>query len=93
MQVNRKLQKVVVTGYVDTNKVLKKAVESTGKKVEVWPYVPRSFLVANTYIAGGYEKKTPPGYVRNVEATEISKQADQIANIFSDDNPNSCSVM
>ncbi|KAI3739569.1 hypothetical protein L2E82_29978 [Cichorium intybus] len=32
-------QKAIVTGYVDAKKVVKR-VETTGKKVEAWPYVP-----------------------------------------------------
>ncbi|KAE8693473.1 Detected protein of unknown function [Hibiscus syriacus] len=37
----------------------------TGKKVEFWPYV--SYDVApHPYAPGAYDKKAPPGYVRNV---------------------------
>lgn len=39
--INRKMQKVTVTGYVKPNKVLKK-VKHTGKRAELWPYVPCS---------------------------------------------------
>ncbi|XP_020104498.1 heavy metal-associated isoprenylated plant protein 23-like [Ananas comosus] len=95
VDINRKQQKVTVTGYVDANKVLKKA-KSTGKKAELWPYVPYN-LVTQPYIAGTYDKKAPPGYVRNVEALSASNQAirqeDQITNMFNDENPNSCSIM
>ncbi|KAK1302595.1 Heavy metal-associated isoprenylated plant protein 26 [Acorus calamus] len=95
VDINRKQQKVTVTGYVEENKVLKKA-KSTGKKAEIWPYVPYN-LVSHPYIAQVYDKKAPPGYVRNVESVTISsttyKQEDQITSMFSDDNPNACSVM
>ena len=96
VEVNRKQQKVSVTGYVEASKVLKKA-QSTGKKAEIWPYVPYN-LVTHPYIAGAYDKKAPPGYVRNVEAFTIPSQAynrqeDQLTSMFSDENPNACSIM
>ncbi|XP_008790801.2 heavy metal-associated isoprenylated plant protein 23-like [Phoenix dactylifera] len=95
VDINRKQQKVTVTGYVEQHKVLKKA-KSTGKKAEIWPYVPYN-LVLHPYAAQAYDKKAPPGYVRNVEAITISsqpyRQEDQLTNLFSDDNPNACSVM
>lgn len=95
VEINRKQQKATVTGYVEANKVLKKA-KSTGKKAEIWPYVPYN-LVAQPYIAQAYDKKAPPGYVRNVENTAtsgtVTKYEDPYINMFSDDNPNACSIM
>ncbi|KAF5195117.1 Heavy metal-associated isoprenylated plant protein [Thalictrum thalictroides] len=94
VDINRKQQKVTVTGYVDPKKVLKKA-QSTGKKAEIWPYVPYN-LVVQPYIAQAYDKKAPPGYVRRVEATGTStmlNQEDPYITMFSDENPNSCSTM
>lgn len=94
MEINRKHYKVTVTGYVEPNKVLKR-VQATGKKAEIWPYVPYN-LVAQPYAAQTYDKKAPPGYVRNVEFIASSNQIraeDQFTNLFSDDNPNACSVM
>ncbi|KAF9626544.1 hypothetical protein IFM89_034957 [Coptis chinensis] len=67
VDINRKQQKVIVSGYVEANKVLKKA-KSTGKKAEIWPYVPYN-LVAHPYTAQAYDKRAPPGYVRNIEIT------------------------
>ena len=94
MEINRKLQKVTVTGYVESSKVLKKAM-STGKKAEIWPYVPYN-LVTYPYAAPAYDKKAPPGYVRNVDTigtvTKYEHPYSYIA-IFSDDNPNACSIM
>nr|DAD21882.1 TPA_asm: hypothetical protein HUJ06_023345 [Nelumbo nucifera] len=89
-----KQQKATVTGYVDAKKVLKKA-QSTGKKAEIWPYVPYN-LVAHPYTAQAYDKKAPPGYVRNVETTATSMvhtQEEKYTTIFSDENPNACSIM
>ncbi|XP_050204697.1 heavy metal-associated isoprenylated plant protein 23 [Mercurialis annua] len=97
VEINRKQQKVSVTGYVESNKVLKKA-KSTGKKAEIWPYVPYN-LVAQPYMAQAYDKKAPPGYVRKVEnynATStgtVSSYEEPYVSMFSDDNPNACSIM
>ncbi|KAJ0040830.1 hypothetical protein Pint_26669 [Pistacia integerrima] len=97
VEINRKQQKVSVTGYVEANKVLKKA-KSTGKKAEIWPYIPYN-LVAQPYVASAYDKKAPPGYVRKVEnpgtnATATTYgYADPYITMFSDDNPNACSIM
>ena len=97
MEINRKQQKVTVTGYVEPNKVLKKA-KSTGKKAEIWPYVPFN-MVANPYAVQAYDKKAPPGYVRRVDnsaatiGTVTTAYADSYTTMFSDENPNACSIM
>nr|AQX44181.1 heavy metal-associated isoprenylated plant protein 26-like protein [Apostasia odorata] len=95
VEINRKQNKVTVTGYIEPNRVLKR-VMSTGKKAEIWPYVPYN-LVMHPYVAGTYDKRAPPGYVRNVEAITVQSQAirqeDHFTNLFSDDNPNACSIM
>ncbi|KAJ4753390.1 Heavy metal-associated isoprenylated plant protein 20 [Rhynchospora pubera] len=59
VEINMKQQKVTVVGYVEPNKVLKKA-QGTGKKAEIWPYVPYN-LVSQPYVPGTYDKKAPPG--------------------------------
>ncbi|XP_028763522.1 heavy metal-associated isoprenylated plant protein 23-like [Neltuma alba] len=101
VEINRKLQKVTVTGYVEASKVLKKA-KSTGKRAEIWPYVPYN-LVAHPYAATAYDKRAPPGFVRNVEASSssssssvgalVTRYEDPYITFFSDDNPNACSLM
>ncbi|RZC64640.1 hypothetical protein C5167_008330 [Papaver somniferum] len=95
VEINRKEQKVTVSGYVEANKVLKRA-QSTGNKSEVWPYIPYN-LVMNPYTAQVYDKKAPPGYVRKVDnttaTTTMNYQDDHYIAMFSDDNPNSCSIM
>uniref|UniRef100_A0A6M2F0Z3 HMA domain-containing protein n=1 Tax=Populus davidiana TaxID=266767 RepID=A0A6M2F0Z3_9ROSI len=95
VEINRKQQRVTVSGYVDSNKVLKKA-KSTGKRAEIWPYVPYS-LVAQPFATQAYDKKAPPGYVRKVENTAaigtVTRYEDPYTSIFSDDNPNACSIM
>lgn len=95
MEINRKQQKATVTGYVEARKVLKKA-KSTGKKAEIWPYVPYH-LVAQPYATQSYDKKAPPGYVRKVEnpttGTVTRYDQDPYITMFSDENPNACSIM
>ncbi|CAL5084166.1 unnamed protein product [Urochloa decumbens] len=103
VEINRKQQKVTVVGYVEASKVLKKA-QSTGKKSEIWPYVPYS-LVSQPYVAGTYDKRAPPGYVRSADpgyvvATtgqqqqqQVGRPHDHLTDMFNDENPNSCSVM
>ena len=94
MDVDLKQQKVTVTGFVEAKKVLKKA-KSTGKRAEPWPYVPYS-LIAHPYMAGVYDKKAPPGFVRATEDTSIatlSTVEEQYTTMFSDENPNACSIM
>ncbi|KAJ4952750.1 hypothetical protein NE237_029582 [Protea cynaroides] len=94
VDINMKQHKVTVTGYVEPNKVLKKA-QSTGKKAEFWPYIPYT-LVAHPYTAQAYDKKAPPGYVRKVEThtiNTINQQEEQYTTMFSDENPNACSIM
>lgn len=97
VEINRKQQKVTVSGYVEASRVLKKA-QSTGKKAEIWPYVPYS-LVSQPYVAGTYDKRAPSGYVRSAEpgygyaSSQVSRQDDQLTDMFSDENTNSCSIM
>ncbi|KAK7280352.1 hypothetical protein RJT34_25415 [Clitoria ternatea] len=93
VEVSRKQSKVTVTGYVDRNKVLKK-VQSTGKRAEFWPYIQYN-LVAYPYVAQAYDKKAPSGYVKNSEQALPNPNApdEKLAVLFSDDNPNACSIM
>ncbi|KAJ6378185.1 hypothetical protein OIU78_028425 [Salix suchowensis] len=95
VEINRKQQRVTVSGYVDSNKVLKRA-KSTGKRAEIWPYVPYN-LVAQPFATQAYDKRAPPGYVRKVENTAtistVTRYEDPYTSMFSDDNPNACSVM
>ncbi|KAF3445762.1 hypothetical protein FNV43_RR10939 [Rhamnella rubrinervis] len=94
VDVDLKQQKATVTGYVEPKKVLE-AAKSTKKKVEMWPYIPYT-LVANPYVAPAYDKKAPPNMVRSVPNTVKIDQTtmdDRYTDMFSDENPNSCSVM
>ncbi|XP_010427920.1 PREDICTED: heavy metal-associated isoprenylated plant protein 20-like [Camelina sativa] len=95
VEVNRKIHKVTVSGYVEPKKVLKR-VERTGKKAEIWPYVPYN-VVAYPYAVGTYDKKAPAGFVRKSEQSQLQPLPgapdDNFISIFSDENPNACTVM
>ncbi|KAK1554932.1 hypothetical protein Q3G72_019358 [Acer saccharum] len=94
VDVDLKQQKASVTGYVDAKKVLE-AAKSTKKKVEIWPYVPYA-LVANPYVSQAYDKKAPPNHVRSIPLTATvteSTMDDNYTTMFSDENPNACSIM
>ncbi|PQQ04738.1 heavy metal-associated isoprenylated plant protein 26 [Prunus yedoensis var. nudiflora] len=99
VEVDRKLSKLTVIGYVDPNKVLHRVRHRTGKKADLWPYVPYD-VVPHPYAPEAYDKKAPPGYVRNVledpEASAIARASStevKYTTAFSDDNPNACVVM
>lgn len=93
MEVNRKQSRVIVTGHIDPNKVLNR-VKSTGKRVEFWPYVPYN-LVSYPYATQAYDKRAPSGFVRNVVQALPNPNApdERYVSMFSDDNPNACSIM
>ncbi|GKU90204.1 hypothetical protein SLEP1_g4229 [Rubroshorea leprosula] len=93
VDVNRKQSRVTVSGYVEPNKVLKR-VKSTGKRAEFWPYVPYN-LVPYPYVAQAYDKKAPSGYVKNAVQALPSPNAteEKYVTLFSDENPNACSIM
>ncbi|KAL6911499.1 hypothetical protein ACP4OV_000304 [Aristida adscensionis] len=94
VEVNRMLQKVTVTGCVDPREVLRRA-QSTGKRAEPWPQT----APASAYYGHGPEAhherwataSSYYPYPRSVEPAIAG--AEQITNLFSDDNPNACSVM
>ncbi|KAL2335775.1 hypothetical protein Fmac_016988 [Flemingia macrophylla] len=93
VEVNRQQSRVMVSGYVDPNKVLKR-VRSTGKvRAQFWPYVEQH-LVYYPYAPGAYDRRAPSGYVRNVlQAFPASSSEDNFVSFFSDDNVNACSIM
>ncbi|KAF8697387.1 hypothetical protein HU200_035983 [Digitaria exilis] len=91
VEINRKQQKVTVQGFVEPQRVLRRA-QSTKKRVEMWPYVPYT----NPYVAPPvYDKRAPAGHVRRVDAliAPAAGREEELATLFSDDNPNGCSVM
>uniref|UniRef100_A0A0C9RSX7 TSA: Wollemia nobilis Ref_Wollemi_Transcript_14378_1013 transcribed RNA sequence n=1 Tax=Wollemia nobilis TaxID=56998 RepID=A0A0C9RSX7_9CONI len=97
VEVNRKMQKVTVNGYLDPGKVLKRA-KRTGKRVEIWPYAPCNAVTAPMVTAQNYDKKAPAGYVRNVEYNTIpsmnsNRPDSQYTSMFSEENANACTIM
>ncbi|TVU48332.1 hypothetical protein EJB05_07966 [Eragrostis curvula] len=99
VEVDPKQNKVTVSGYVDTAEVVERLHHRTGKKAEPWPYVPYD-VVPHPYVPGAYDKKAPPGYVRNVlddpevgPLARASSTEEKFTSAFSDENPNSCAVM
>ncbi|XP_071722100.1 heavy metal-associated isoprenylated plant protein 27-like [Rutidosis leptorrhynchoides] len=99
VEVEPKKHKLTVTGYVEPNKVLQRVRYRTGKKAEFWPYVPVD-LIPHPYAPGAYDKKAPPGYVRNAlndpqyaPLARASLFEVKYMTAFSDDNPNACQVM
>lgn len=80
MEVERKANKVTVTGYVEPSKVVKRIVYRTGKTAELWPYVP-------------YDMVAHP-YDPNVSSLARASSAEvRYTTAFSDDNPAACAVM
>ncbi|XP_006649426.1 heavy metal-associated isoprenylated plant protein 27-like [Oryza brachyantha] len=99
VEVDAKQNKVTVTGYVEQEEVAERLRRRTGKKAEPWPYVPYD-VVPHPYAPGAYDKKAPLGYVRNAladpDAAPLARATDdeeKLASAFSDENPNSCSLM
>ncbi|KAI3499943.1 hypothetical protein L1887_35757 [Cichorium endivia] len=100
VDVDPKKSKLTVVGYVDPDKVLNRVRHRTGKKADMWPYVPYD-VVDHPYVPGVYDKRAPAGYVRNTAAVdpEISGLARassteiRYTTAFSDENPTACIVM
>ncbi|XP_050241722.1 heavy metal-associated isoprenylated plant protein 26-like [Quercus robur] len=99
VEVERKMNKLTVIGYVDPKKVLERVRHRTGKKAELWPYVPYD-VVPHPYAPGAYDRKAPPGYVRNVLDDPVSSSLARASSLevkyttaFSDENPDACVVM
>lgn len=99
MEINPKQHKLTVVGYVDPEKVVHRVAHRTGKKAELWPYVPYD-VVDHPYAPGVYDKKAPSGYVRNdiydprvSQLARASSTEVRYTTAFSDENPQACVVM
>lgn len=99
VQIEPKQSKLTVVGYVEPNKVVERVVHRTGKKAELWPYVPYD-VVEHPYAPGVYDRKAPAGYVRNVyenpHASQLARATStevRYTTAFSDENPAACVVM
>ncbi|KAL9464694.1 hypothetical protein AB3S75_002325 [Citrus x aurantiifolia] len=99
VEVDPKQSRLTVIGYVDPDKVLERVRHRTGKKAEFWPYVPCD-VVPRPYAPEAYDKKAPPGHVRNVLDDPVAAPLARASSFevkyttaFSDENPNACAVM
>ncbi|XP_050228706.1 heavy metal-associated isoprenylated plant protein 27 [Mercurialis annua] len=99
VEIDPKQSKLTVTGYVDPNKVLRRVRYRTGKRADLWPYIPYD-VVPHPYAPGAYDKRAPPGYVRNAlddpQVAPLARATSfevKTTTAFSDDNPNACVVM
>ncbi|XP_057783218.1 heavy metal-associated isoprenylated plant protein 26-like [Salvia miltiorrhiza] len=98
IDISPKQNKLTVTGYVVPEKVVARVAHRTGKKTELWPYVPYD-EVEHPYASGVYDKRAPAGYVRYGSDAQVSHlgRASSIevryATAFSDENPAACAVM
>ncbi|CAH1421613.1 unnamed protein product [Lactuca virosa] len=100
VDVDPKKSKLTVVGYVDPGKVLYRVRHRTGKKAEMWPYVPYD-TVEHPYVPGVYDKRAPDGYVRNtavvdpemLDLARASSPEIRYTTAFSDENPTACVVM
>lgn len=99
VEVEPKLNKLTVIGYVDPEKVLQRVRHRTGKRPVMWPYVPYD-EIPHPYATGVYDKKAPPGYVRNAsmdpQASNLARATStevKYTTAFSDDNPNACKIV
>lgn len=98
VQIEPKQHKLTVIGYVDPDKVVARVAHRTGKKAELWPYVPYD-MVAHPYAQGVYDKKAPAGYVRRADDPQgyqlarASSTEVRYTTAFSDENPAACVVM
>ncbi|XP_022989067.1 heavy metal-associated isoprenylated plant protein 26 [Cucurbita maxima] len=98
VDIDRKANKATVVGYVEPSKVMARVTHRTGKKAELWPYVPYD-VVAHPYAPGVYDKKAPAGYVRKADdpgAYQLARASStevRYTTAFSDENPAACAVM
>ncbi|XP_047311395.1 heavy metal-associated isoprenylated plant protein 26 [Impatiens glandulifera] len=98
IEIEPKLHKLTVTGYLEPKKVVSRVAHRTGKKVELWPYVPYD-VVEHPYAQGVYDRKAPAGYVRYSEDPRTSQLARasstevRYTTAFSDENPGACTIM
>lgn len=98
VDIDRKSSKVTVVGYVEPSKVIGRISHRTGKRAELWPYVPYD-EVDHPYAQGVYDRKAPAGYVRysqdprQNQLARASSTEVRYTTAFSEENPNACAVM
>ncbi|KAF8379836.1 hypothetical protein HHK36_029285 [Tetracentron sinense] len=103
VEVDLEMEKVMVVGYVDRNKVVK-AVRRSGKRAEFWPNPnqPLHFTSDNDYFKDmTNDYKESYNYWRHgynvgdkYGIIPVSHRGDdKVSNMFNDDNVNSCCLM
>ncbi|XP_047954467.1 heavy metal-associated isoprenylated plant protein 26-like [Salvia hispanica] len=98
IDISPKQNKLKVTGYVDPEKVVARVAHRTGKKAELWPYIPYD-EVDHPYAHGVYDNKAPAGYVRygsDAQTSHLARASSievRYTTAFSDENPTACAIM
>lgn len=101
VDIEPKLSKLTVVGYVEPRKVVSRVKHRTGKRAELWPYVHYE-EVGHPYAPGVYDRRAPAGYVRNDynnynqgvnQLSRMSSTEVRYTTAFSDENPAACSIM
>ncbi|GAB4853170.1 Heavy metal-associated isoprenylated plant protein 26 [Ancistrocladus abbreviatus] len=98
VEIEPKQSKLTVIGYVEPSKVVARVRHRTGKRADLWPYVPYD-VVAHPYAPGVYDRKAPAGYVRSADDPQVSQLARasstevRYTTAFSDENPTACAIM
>ncbi|KAL9231843.1 hypothetical protein vseg_007013 [Gypsophila vaccaria] len=98
VDIEPKQSKLTVVGFVEPHKVVARVKHRTGKRAELWPYVPYD-VVGHPYAPGTYDRKAPAGYVRRGDEQQVNQLARmsstevRYTTAFSDENPAACSVM
>lgn len=98
VEIEPKKHKLTVVGYVEPEKVVARVIHRTGKRAEIWPYVPYD-EIEHPYAAGVYDKRAPAGYVRYNENAQLahlgraSSTEVRYTTAFSDENTAACVVM
>ncbi|KAL2540156.1 Heavy metal transport/detoxification superfamily protein [Abeliophyllum distichum] len=80
VDIDMEIQKVTVRGYGLEEKKVFKAVKSAGKTAEPWPYDP---YPGYSYFHSFYQYYD----------TSFFQTPDDVASLFSDDNPHACTTM
>lgn len=89
VDVDMKQQKVTVIGRFDPNKVLRK-IRRTGKKAELWSQAVRRYNIRPS----GSQLVTLGRRNSSDNYDSVGKVGEnQVLSVFSDENPNNCSIM
>ncbi|KAK9666804.1 hypothetical protein RND81_14G212500 [Saponaria officinalis] len=98
VDIEPKQSKLTVVGYVEPHKVVARVKYRTGKRAELWPYVPYD-VVGHPYAPGTYDRRAPAGYVRRGDEQQVNQLARmsstevRYTTAFSDENTAACSIM